>query len=432
MATVHPTRIRFPADEAVSRPGLDGVVTVAGDAGPHVPSGDSVWEASTNGNPKAKAAGDYKKRTEQTTAEERAGLTFVLVTSRSWPGAEEWVEDTKKLGDGWKDIRVIEAEGLALWLNTCPGVEAWLAGHLNRPYNIVSLQRWFTNWSVYTEPETPAEVPLAGRREDAIRLLNDLDGPPSALELCAGSVEEVVAFVAATLLLGPGPDPKKQDGEAVTGPDREEVGSAADLEDFSVQFTRPREPDELEAILARTVVVETPEAWSRWCHHDRPQVLIPLFYPDNVAEAVAAGHHVVLPRVARDANDKGRLSPLSVDGARAAWTAAGVDLRSADDFARASRRNLRSLRRRIARHRRHRTPEWASGPSAPLLATTLLAGSWDTNSEGDVEVLLALTERSTLRTLNRELGALTLGDDPPLWERGKKRTGGRSAGRAAR
>jgi hypothetical protein len=93
MATVEPTRIRFPADEAVARPGLDGVVTVYGAAGPYVPSGDSVWEASTNGSPKVKATADHKKRTEQTSAKRRADLTFVFVTSRAWGDAEAWVEE---------------------------------------------------------------------------------------------------------------------------------------------------------------------------------------------------------------------------------------------------------------------------------------------------------------------------------------------------
>ena len=416
MATTEPTRIRFPADEAVARPGLDGVLTVTGDAGPYVPNGESVWEASTNGSPKTKATSDYQKRTEQTSVGERAELTFVFVTSRSWSDAQGWIEEQLTMCHGWKDIRVIEAEDLALWLNTCPSVEAWLSQHLNRPYGIVGLSRWFTRWSKLTDPETPAELLLAGRGDNAIQLLNDLDGPPAVLERCASSSEEVVAFVAATMLVGPDADPSQQDQGRPTAPDRDEVDSPAELSPVTTALVRRREPDELEALMARAVVVETEDAWNRWCQHERPQVLIPLFYPDNVTEAVAAGHHVVLSRVARDATDRGRLAPLSINGARTAWSNAGVDYRLVDDHARASRRNLRSLRRRIARHRRHRTPEWASGPSASLLATTLLAGSWNTKFEGDVEVMLALTDRRSLRSLNRDLGPLTLGDDPPLSE----------------
>jgi len=416
MATVSPVNINFPADEAVARPGLDGVLTVVGDAGPFIPSGNSVWEASTNGDPKTKATSDYKKRTQDTSPEDRGNSTFVFVTSRSWPGWEAWLKETQALADGWKDIRVFEAETLALWLNTCPGVEAWLAGHLNHPYGVVGLQRWFDGWSTFTEPATPAALLVAGRRTDVIHLLNALDGPPRVHELSGGSTQEVVAFVAAALTLGPGPDPQapKTSDPPVRPPYADEADSIIDTD--PVVLARPRSDAELEALLARAVVVKSQADWDRWANHDHPQLLIPTFYPDNIDAATAAGHHVILPRTAQDTNDIGRLTPISVDAARAAWGDAGVDFKFSDEYARASRRNLLSLRRRIARHRRHRTPEWATGPSAPLLAAALLAGGWNTNAEGDVEVILALTERATLRSLNRDLAPLTRGDDPALVE----------------
>lgn len=416
MAAVQPARIVFPADEGIARPGLDGVLTVTGDVGPYVPNGESMWEASTNGNPKAKATDDYNKRTRQTPAAVRAKTTFVFVTSRSWPDAAGWIEETTKLGDGWKGVRVVEAEDLATWLGTCPGVHEQLAEQLFRPTGLVSLQRWFARWSSLTDPDTPAALMLAGRRDDAVTLLNDLDGPPAAIERCAAAAEEVVAFVAATLTLGPGPDPEPQSEDTRTDPADREVDAAEHIEESAATLSRPREPDELEALRARAVVIETEDAWRRWSLHEQPQILIPTFYPDSVQEAVAAGHHVVLPRVAGGGNEPDVLTPLGIDAACTAWTEAGVDFRVADDFARASRRNLRSLRRRIARHRRHRVPEWASGPSASLLATLLLAGGWNTNAEGDLEVVLALTERRTWRSLARDLTPLTTGDDPPLSE----------------
>lgn len=422
MATAQPVRIVFPADEGIARPGLDGILTVTGDAGPFVPNGDSVWEASTNGNPKAKATDDYKKRTSQISADARAKTTFVFVTSRSWPDAAGWVEEMTDLGDGWKEIRVVEAEDLANWLSTCPGVHEWLAEHLYRPTGLVSLQRWFARWSSLTNPATPAALMLAGRRDDTVVLLNDLDGPPAAIERCAGSAEEVVAFVAAALTLGPGLDPEPQREDAGADPAVDEVDAVEDLDARAVPLSRARERDELEALLARALVIENEDAWRRWSLHEQPQILVPLFYPDSVQEAVGAGHHVVLPRVARDGNEPHLLSPVGIDAARTAWTDAGVDFRLADEFARASRRNLRSLRRRIARHRRHRVPEWASGPSASLLATLLLAGGWSTNAEGDMDVILALTERRTWRSLARDLMPLTTGDDPPLSELDKQWT----------
>jgi hypothetical protein len=419
MSTVRPERIRFPADEGIALKGLDGILSVPGGAPPYVPAGDSAWEASAQANSKSKASDDYEKRTKETSPEVRANTTFVFVTTRSWDGAG-WVKDTEALGDGWKDIRVLDAQDLATWLSMSPGVHSWLSDHLNRPVGITSLARWFERWSVQTEPPTPAALLLAGRQADAVRLLNDFDGHPRALEMCAATVDEVVGFVAATLLLGPPVRPHSRGEQAPAEPG--EIDAVEEPAQPGIELARVREPEELEALLARTVVVQNESAWRRWCQHAQPQVLIPLFYPDSVQEAIDAGHHVVLPRVARNANDKGRLAPMRIDDARAAWMETDVEFRDAHDFARASRRNLQSLRRRIARYHGYGEPEWATGPLAPLLATALLAGGWDTNEEGDKEIVLALTDRATWRSLARDLAPLTSGDDPPLSEVGKQWT----------
>lgn len=417
MSTVRPERIRFPAAEGIALPGLDGILKVAGSAGPYVPAGDSAWEASTEARPRSKATRDYTKRTKQTTAAERAATTFVFVTSRTFGHANAWVEEMEARGDGWKAIEVIDAQDLATWLEMCPGVHAWLSNELGRPLGILELSQWFDRWSAQTDPATPAALLLAGRRRDALEFLNELDGHPSAVERCAGSVEEVVAFVAATLRQGLQPVPEPAAADESVHPDTDGIDADVMADD---EVARSREPEELEALLARCVVVENEDAWRRWGRHDQPQVFVPLFYPDSVQEAVDAGHNVVLPRVSEDAQDKRRLAPLQIDAARTAWTDAGVDFRPAGEYATASRRNLRSLRRRIARHRRHRMPEWASGPSASLLAPVLLAGGWDTSYEGDVEVVLGLTERSSWRALGRDLVTLTGGDDPPLTHADKR------------
>lgn len=125
------------------------------------------------------------------------------------------------------------------WLSTCPGVHEWLAEHLYRPTGLVKPQRWFARWwSTLTDPETPAALMLAGRRDDAVALLNDLDGAPAAIERCAASAEEVVAFVAATLALDPGPDPEPQREDAGADPADDEVDAAEDLDESAVTLSR--------------------------------------------------------------------------------------------------------------------------------------------------------------------------------------------------
>jgi hypothetical protein len=412
MATVRPDWIRMPAAEGVALSGLDGVVRVSGGAPPYVPAGDSVWELGTKEAKKAKATEDYEKRTDQTPLAERKQTTYVCVTSRRWGAGAKWVTEMKARGDGWKDIVVLAADELALWLEDCPGVEAWLREHLGKgSLGDIGISDWFARWSKQTEPPTPAGVLTAGRRKDVIRLLDAFDTTPDAVTVAASSVEEAVAFVAAALHLGPEPLPQPT-GEAPAN-----QGTQGEDGDQPADAAKPdpaiRRSEHLEALRERTIVILDEDGWRRWSAHAAPHILIPLFVPDSVADAIDAGHHVVLPQAARAARENGRLLPLDPHAATTAWQSTGVDFYKAQAYALASRRNLGSLRRRMNRYGRQ-TPEWANGPSAALLASALLAGAWEAETEGDCEVLLSLTGADTWRNLVKDLTPLTVGEDAPL------------------
>jgi hypothetical protein len=410
MATVRPDWIRMPAAEGVALAGLDGVVSVSGGAPPYVPAGDSVWELGTNEAKRKKAVDDYEKRTKATPEEERAKTTYVCVLSRRWGSGARWVADMRARDDGWKDIVVLAADELALWLESCPGVEAWLREHLGMgSLGDIGISDWFARWSKQTDPQTPAGVLTAGRRQDAIRVLDAFDASPSAVPVAASSVEEAVAFVAAALLLGPGPDPAATESEV---PSSDAIGGDAD-EPEPKPDPAIRRPETLEALRERTIVIEDQDGWRRWSMHAVPHILVPLFIPDSASDAIDTGHHVVLPQLARAAHQDGRLLPLDPQAATTAWQATGADFYRAQEYAFASRRNLGSLRRRLSRYGQQ-VPVWAAAPSASLLASMLLAGGWDAGAEGDQEVLAALAEHESWRALSKALVPLTLGEDPPL------------------
>lgn len=401
MASVRPDWIRMPAAEGVALKGLDGVVSVAGACHPYVPVGNSVWELGTNEKRKAKATADYMKRTEDTPADERKNLTYVCVLSRKWGSGDKWVKEMKTLDHGWKDIIVLAADELALWIEGCPGVEAWLLEHLGKAsLGDIGIADWFTRWSVQTHPATPEASLTAGRRKDVIRLLNALDAAPTdAFTIAASSVEEAVAFTAAALSIGPVPLPKNPSDKDAA----EERKSDSDI----------RTPEHLEALRERTIVITEEAGWRRWSTHHTAHILIPLFTPDSIGEAIDAGHHVVLPKAARTAHEEGRLQPLDPHKAAEAWQATGLDFYRAYAYARAARRNLGTLRRRLSRHG-HQTPAWAAGANAPLLASALLAGAWDADKEGDREVLLSLTRITDWPDLSKTLIPLTTVEDAPL------------------
>lgn len=163
LAIAAPQSLRMPAAEGVGQPGLDGEVACPLGAPPFVPAGASVWEMGTGKDPQSKAQSDYGKRLIDVPRDQRAGLTFVFVTSRRWPDAQKWIDRRVRDGDGWAGILVIDADQLAAWLALCPGVHRWLATEqLGRdPGGLVGLRDWYRNWAERSEPAIPLRCSCA-------------------------------------------------------------------------------------------------------------------------------------------------------------------------------------------------------------------------------------------------------------------------------
>lgn len=415
MASSRPDSIRMPAAEGVALSGFDGAILVRGGADPFVPAGRSVWELGTNEKKRAKAVDDYEKRTKQTPADERARTTYVCVLSRRWGSGAAWVKEMVARDDGWRDIRVLAADELALWIESCPGVEAWFREHQGLgSLGDVGIGDWFRRWSTQSDPDTPAALLTAGRQRDVTRLLDRLDGAPSAVSVAAPSVDEAVAFIGAALLLGPDEVQKERHDHVETGSIDAPSGISYEPTSRGPEAeVKSRLPEHLEALRERTIVIEDRDGWIRWSSHASPHVLVPIFRPTSVRDAVDAGHHVVLPQLSRTDQQDGQLSPLDINAASSAWQAAGLDFHKAHDYATASRRNLGSLRRRLSRYG-SAMPSWAEDRDASLLASVLLAGGWRSTHAGDQEVLEVLSGVSTWRKLSKSLVPLTAGADAPL------------------
>jgi hypothetical protein len=401
-ASVRPDQIVVPDAEGTGFPGLDGILFSAAGALPYVPAGRSAWELKTSGDPQTELGKDYRKRTKQLTAAERATTTIVLVTTRIWDktSIDKWI--ARRAKDGWADIKVITAEDLATWLSQCPGVLGWLEEHCGRnPYGRTALRDWWENWSNATEPSVPPALLLAGRGAEANELLTGLAGAASSRVAAAGTEEEAIAFLAAALLV-PRPLKTTDDGEEPT----EEEIAAHDTEEASWR----------EAILERTIVVHDTNAWRSLAAHHEPLILVPTATCEPTIDAAAgSGHHVVLPRTARPGERS--LPRLDRIEARQAWEQAGVPWNESDELARAARRSLTSLRRRRGRAGHLRRPDWSSGTSSRLLAPLLLAGSWDSTLAGDERIVLELADRQSLRSLDGDLAVIASESDPPIRQR---------------
>jgi hypothetical protein len=73
---------RIPYGDNVNQPGLDGLVETESGFRQFVPKGKSFWEIGTGNDPQRKATEDFKKRTDQISAQERQEASYVFVTPR--------------------------------------------------------------------------------------------------------------------------------------------------------------------------------------------------------------------------------------------------------------------------------------------------------------------------------------------------------------
>ena len=131
--TQAPSLLDIPSGSAVRLPGFDGLITVeTGNA--WVPTGNSAWEFGTGKNPKTKADGDYRKRTDNPDGINKASATFVFVTPRQWAGKRQWANERRAEGE-WADVRALDASDLPAWLSQAPAVATRFAQAIGKTAN---------------------------------------------------------------------------------------------------------------------------------------------------------------------------------------------------------------------------------------------------------------------------------------------------------
>jgi len=347
-------RLQFRSDEGVQLGGWDGIAEVSG-VERLVPNGLSVWEAGTSADARAKAEEDYQNRLLDPLGIDPAEATYVALTARRFPTKQEWANS--KAGGPWKAVLVLDADDLATWLDDAPATDAWIASKLGRHLETLEpLTLWWETWRRATNPELSGQVVLAGRDAASAALLEAVGGSPTDLVLASDSIDEGLAFIAASLGRDATPDGEQQ--------------------------------------FVRTLVVHNPLGWRRAVASSRPRVLIPLFESADVAGALGAGHNViVVPGRARGAGeDVLDIGRIRREPAREAFLAMGLTADEADRLAGIARGSLMSLRRSLAIAGTVRTPSWAQGEAAQSLLPVLFAGGWHDQITGDRDVLARLAD----------------------------------------
>lgn len=363
--------------EGVVLPGWDGRFEVL-EGHSVLPPGQCQLEMGTGSEVRAKAQGDYAKRTAATSEDVRANTTFVFATPRRWGKRDDWVAERRAEGQ-WRSVVALDADDIEALLDTAPGVHVWISELLGkRPLEVRTLESWWKSWSSQTAPPIPAALLVAGREKQRDELINRLaDG--GVVGLRAESRQEAIAFAAAAV--------------ATTSDDSDP--------------------------LPHSVVVDSSTAWAILASSPPSALLIPTFEAVDVAAATSAGHTVLIPAGAED-SDSGAMLKLPRLGRREAskaLVAAGLPRPRAEVLAVQARLNLLSVVRQLALNPRQSKPEWARD-SATHVARLLLCGSWSTDNPADSEAVAQLAG-CTYPEIEESLSRWTASEDPPLRRSGR-------------
>ncbi|KJY50301.1 hypothetical protein [Bifidobacterium mellis] len=194
------TFIKMPGEEDTDLGGYDGQVR-AGQGNAFVPSGYSVWEFGTSRGIKAKANSDYIKRTKEPLGINQSETTFVFVTLGRWADAQAWAHEKSKEGI-WKEVRVYTADDILTALEETPTVYLWFSEMCGKSvHGLSSLETWWNDYRKPCDNLLTSELVLCNRSYEKSLLKKKLsDSKPSQIIIRSVTIEDCLAFVAATLL----------------------------------------------------------------------------------------------------------------------------------------------------------------------------------------------------------------------------------------
>lgn len=375
------TKFRFPGQSAGTLRGFDGDLDVAASASEsRVPAGPSKWEFGTTPTGKGKAESDYKKRTEKTPTDVMEKNTFVMLNLHNWDTPKEplvnW-EAEKNNEAKWRKVLFMDGTVLQKWLEEKPAVAAHYARTVlgKAPRNgALSTAEFWERYSTGFKPPLTEAMLLAGRAEEARRLLEVLAGAPQNFTIGAESAEEIVAFAVAVIRTA---------------------------------------PEEIRRLLeAKTMIVETAEA-AQFLHGMNDMVYLVCRGAEAFAASLGQRGPTLTAATGIQRKRQGlmQLARPSSSVMAEAMVTMNIERHEAYERAQKCGRSLVILRRLYPAAGIDAPAEWAS--QAKSLKPALLAGGWAAESQLDRDVVASLGGADYLaveRPVRETLGM----SDPPF------------------
>lgn len=369
----------FPSGDSVATSGWDGRLKTP-IISPFFPSGPSGWEISTEKSLKAKAEADYTKRTSDPLGLKTTDTTFVFVTPRQWPGRIKWQND-KRASKIWKDVRVINADGLEQWLESAPAVALWLARQIGKVVSndIRDLEAVWEEWSIGTRPVMTPDLVIGGRTKDVEVIQKWIISRPRILEVQGDHPDESFAFLYASI---------------AALPEKERIRA-----------------------FSRCIVVENISELRQVTQAFQNYPLIIAAPGECISAAslaVAKGHHVFISMDATviGIRDVLRLARPQRGVIEKILHESGLSEADAQRIARDSGRSIPVLHRHLFQSNAVSAPTWASVTSAQILFPVLFANAWDENKEGDRQIIEILSDMNHDSFIKKLTPFLSIDDSP--------------------
>jgi hypothetical protein len=199
IASTNIIQIDFPSGDSISENGWDGFVEVE-KGNEFIPSGISGWELSTDQRVGEKANKDFAKRSDNPISINPVVSTYVSVTSRMWNKKAKWVEEKRNLGI-WKDVRSLNANSIASWLEKCPAVHRWFANQIGKRTNdLWDLDQVWNSFSNSTGVPLIKEFFLKSRNDKTEKFISALDSKHgNCINIKSQSVREYYGFILSAL-----------------------------------------------------------------------------------------------------------------------------------------------------------------------------------------------------------------------------------------
>jgi hypothetical protein len=343
-------RLDMRSGEGAGIEGYDGIVE-AGRSTPLVPEGLSVWELGSGGDPRKKANSDYRSRTDNSLDVDKAATTFVFVTLRRWDEKVEW--SNKKRAEGiWRDVLAFDADDLEQALDEAPNVHYWISERLGlSASDVQTLEDWWGRFSAVYQPLLTPQMVLAGREDAAAGLLRLLARDVGKTFVRAASVDDGLAFVAATVLAA--------------------------------------EEETSQALLSKALLVYDAHSLRRLDQTSSLLMLLPYDEELRRQADLVRSHHMVC--IVTDEGDADLVLPaIPHVPFEALLVEAGVSTDEAQRLSRAAHKSLVALRR-VATPGSLQPDNWSRELAERSVRRAWLVGSWNSARSADRDVLERVT-----------------------------------------